>query len=482
VLDLLDREGDFPGVAAPSQRAPWLANSPDPNLSLRLPEAVLRSEPAAGASLAALRHRRRDDLGANLSLSYRDPLWIVRGEGAALFDHEGRRYVDLVNNVCHVGHAHPRVVRAMATQAALLETNTRYLHELVLGYAERLRATLPPPLEVCFFVNSGSEANDLALRLAQAHTGRRDVVCLEAAYHGNLTSLIDVSPYKHDGPGGAGTPPHVHKAWLPDPYRGRCRGLEEAAAAARYADSVARACAEARAGGGVAAFLSETLLSCGGQIVPPAGYLERAYAAVRAAGGVCIADEVQTGFGRVGTHFWAFQTQNVVPDIVTMGKPIGNGHPLGAVVTTRAIAGSFARGGMEYFNTFGGNPVSAAVGLAVLDVIEDEGLPRRALELGERLRAGLLDLQRRFPRVVGDVRGLGLFQGVELVRDPDSREPDAALASYLVERLKERRFLLSTDGPDHDVIKIKPPMVISESDLDAFVEQLGELLEPVAGP
>jgi Ser/Thr protein kinase RdoA (MazF antagonist) len=290
ILDLLDREGDFPGVAAPSQRALWLANSPDPNLLLRLPDAVLGEEPggdlASPSARDALRHRRANALGPSLSLSHREPLWIVRGEGASPFDHEGRRYVDLVNNVCHVGHANPRVVRAMATQAALLETNTRYLHETVLRYAERLRATLPPPLEVCFFVNSGSEANDLALRLAREHTGRRDVVCLEAAYHGNLTSLIEVSPYKHDGPGGSGTPSHVHKAWLPDPYRGRCRGMEESTAAESYAESVARACAAARAGGGVAAFLSETILSCGGQIVPPSGYLARAYAAVRVAGGV----------------------------------------------------------------------------------------------------------------------------------------------------------------------------------------------------
>jgi 4-aminobutyrate aminotransferase-like enzyme len=269
----------------------------------------------------------------------------------------------------------------------------------------------------------------------------------------------------------------VHKAWLPDPYRGRCRGAD---AAERYAASVARAAEQARGSGGVAAFLSESLLSCGGQIVPPAGYLERAYTTVRDAGGVCIADEVQTGFGRVGSHFWAFETQSVVPDIVTMGKPIGNGHPLGAVVTTRAIAASFARGGMEYFNTFGGNPVSAAVGLAVLDVIQDEGLQGRALELGERLRDGLLAVQARFPDVVGDVRGLGLFQGIELVRDAGSRAPDAALASYLVERLKDRRFLLSTDGPDHDVIKIKPPLVVEEADLDAFVAALGEILERAA--
>ncbi|HVS13007.1 MAG TPA: aminotransferase class III-fold pyridoxal phosphate-dependent enzyme [Thermoanaerobaculia bacterium] len=471
VLDLLDHQGDFHGVAAPSERAAWLANSPDPNLLLRLPEELLARDAPSGAELA---ERRRRALSPSLSLSYRRPLEIVRGRGALLIDADGRRYLDLVNNVCHVGHCHPRVVRAAAEQMALLNTHTRYLHRTVVRYAERLLATFPPPLEVCFFVSSGSEANDLALRLARAATGRREVICLEGAYHGNLTSLIEVSPYKHDGPGGEGTPAHVHKVAMPDVYRGRHRGPD---AAERYAAEVAAALerSASRPGGGVAGFLSESILSCGGQIVLPAGYLERCYRAVRAAGGVCIADEVQVGFGRVGTHAWAFETQGVVPDVVTLGKPIGNGHPLAAVVTTRALADAFANG-MEYFSTFGGNPVSAAVGLTVLDVLEEEGLQERARVLGERFRRGLRELAARCP-AIGDVRGLGLFLGFELVRDPVARTPDPELASWLVERMRDGGFLLSSDGPDRNVIKVKPPMVLAEDDVDHTLAALGELLE-----
>jgi 4-aminobutyrate aminotransferase-like enzyme/Ser/Thr protein kinase RdoA (MazF antagonist) len=470
VLDLLDHQGDFPGVATPSERAWWLANSPDPNLLLRLPEELLARDTLTGGELAA---RRRRAISPSLSLSYRRPLEIVRGQSAHLIDAEGRRYLDLVNNVCHVGHCHPRVVRAAADQMALLNTNTRYLHAALVRYAERLLATFPAPLEVCFFVNSGSEANDLALRIARTATGRREVICLEGAYHGNLTSLIEVSPYKHDGPGGAGTPAHVHEVAMPDTYRGRHRG---AGAAERYAAEVAAAVERSAAGpgGGVAAFLCESILSCGGQIVLPETYLERCYRAVRAGGGVCIADEVQVGFGRVGTHAWAFETQGVVPDVVTLGKPIGNGHPMAAVVTTRALADAFANG-MEYFNTFGGNPVSAAVGLAVLDVIEEEGLQERARVLGARFQDGLRQLAAACP-AIGDVRGLGLFLGFELVRDPAARTPDPELASWLVERMRDRGFLLSTDGPDHDVIKIKPPLALDEAGVDATLAALGELL------
>ncbi|HVS64563.1 MAG TPA: aminotransferase class III-fold pyridoxal phosphate-dependent enzyme [Thermoanaerobaculia bacterium] len=489
VLDLLDLEGDFPGVAAPSERELWLACSPDPNLLLRLPAELLARDEPSGRDLL---ERRRRVLSPSLSLSYRRPLEIARGRSAYLIDRDGRRYLDLVNNVCHVGHCHPRVVAAAARQTALLNTNTRYLHPAVVRYAERLLERFPEPLEVCFFVNSGSEANDLALRLARAATGRREVICLEGAYHGHLSSLIEVSPYKHDGPGGAGTPPHVHKVSMPDTYRGRhrdphddClggrRGAEDPAE--RYAAEVVAALERSKAGGdGVAAFLCESILSCGGQIVLPGGYLERCYRAARAHGAVCIADEVQVGFGRVGTHAWAFETQGVVPDVVTLGKPIGNGHPLAAVITTREIADAFAgrragerRAGMEYFNTYGGNPVSAAVGMAVLDVLDEEGLQERARVLGRRFKRGLEELAAQCP-AIGDVRGLGLFLGFELVSDPEARTPDPELASWLVERLRDRGFLFSTDGPEHDVIKIKPPMVLEEADVDRAIIAIGSLL------
>ncbi len=426
----------------------------------------------AGTPPAELLERRRKHIGPSLSISYREPLEIVRGAGQYLFAHDGRAYLDLVNNVCHVGHCHPRVVEAGQRQMARLNTNTRYLYDGLVEYAERLKATLPPPLDTCFFVNSGSEANELALRIATAHTGRRDLLVVDGAYHGNTSKLIDVSPYKFMGKGGAGLPePWVHVVPLADGYRGAHRGMGRDAGVA-YGDEVGAIIARSKAP--IAGFLTESLLSCGGQVIPPEGYFETAFRHVRAAGGLCIADEVQVGFGRVGTHFWAFETQGVVPDIVVMGKPIGNGHPMAAVVTTRAIAASFANG-MEYFSTFGGNPVSCAIGLAVLDVIRDEGLQAHALEVGTRLRDGLAGLLDRHA-LVGDVRGLGLFIGVELVRDRATLEPAAEEASELVNRLRGRGMLLSTDGPLHNVIKIKPPMVLTADDVDMVVRAFDDEL------
>jgi len=417
-----------------------------------------------------LRGERRRRLGTALSLAYSEPLEIVRGSGAWLFDARGRAYLDCVNNVCHVGHCHPRVVRAATEQIGVLNTNTRYLHRNIIDYARRLTATLPDPLSVCYFVCTGSEANELALRMARAHTGRNDIVVIDGAYHGNASSLIDLSPYKFDGPGGMGRPAHVHVAAMPDPYRGEF-GHGDEGAGAKFAQKVADQIREAEADGSpVAAFFVEALLGCGGQIVPPPGYLQAAFEHVRSAGAVCIADEVQIGFGRVGSHFWGFETQGVVPDIVTMGKPIGNGHPLAAVVTTAEIAASFA-GGMEYFNTFGGNPVSCAVGLAVLDVIEAEGLQANAERVGATFRRGLDELAGRHD-CIAEVRGLGLFLGVELIADRASRAPDAKLASAVIERLKERGMLLSTDGPLHNVIKIKPPIVFTDEQAERVVREL----------
>ena len=430
---------------------------------------------APGDPRDELAERRRARLGPSLSLSYREPLEIVRGRGVFLFDEEGRAHLDCVNNVCHVGHCHPQVVDALCEQARTLNTNTRYLHESVVRYAERLTGLLPDPLEVCFFVNSGSEANELALRLARTATGRSDVVVLEAGYHGHTGALVDLSHYKHAGPGGGGAPEWVHAVPLPDGYRGRHRGDDEATGT-RYAEYVGEAfeacAARGRPG---AAFLAEPIIGCGGQVVPPPGFLRSAYAHARAAGAVCIADEVQVGFGRVGTHWWAFEQHDVVPDVVTLGKPIGNGHPLAAVVTTRAIADAFVTG-MEFFSTFGGNPVSAAVGLAVLDVIEGEDLRANALARGTELRAGFEALARRHP-TIGDVRGSGLYLGVAIVRDRASREPAPEVLADAVEHARREGVLLSIDGPQHDVLKVKPPIVFDADHvtllLGAFERGLG---------
>jgi 4-aminobutyrate aminotransferase-like enzyme/Ser/Thr protein kinase RdoA (MazF antagonist) len=477
ITDLLAMEGDFPGVARPSQRTVWKSLSPDPNLIAGVPSAWF---PPPAAPPERLLEERRHHLGPSLSLAYRRPLEIVRGWMEFLYDREGRRYLDAVNNVPHVGHGHPRVVGAGQRQMALLNTNTRYLHELAVRYAERLWATLPSPLSVCYFVNSGSEANELALRLARAYTGRRDVIVVEGGYHGNTTTLVDVSPFKHDGPGGAGAPTWVHKVPMPDTYRGRYR-RDEPLAGERYAAFLAEAIGRMRSRGAQpSAFLCESILSCGGQIVLPEGFLSAAYAHVRRAGGICIADEVQVGFGRTGAHFWAFETQDVVPDIVTLGKPMGNGHPLGAVITTPEIAAAFANG-MEYFSTFGGNPVSCAIGLAVLDVIAEEGLQDNARRIGERLQAGLRALASRHPSV-GDVRGLGLFLGVELVRDRTTLEPAGEEAAHVASRMRERGVLLSTDGPFHNVLKIKPPLVFTEADADHVVSTLDAVLSETLSP
>ena len=420
---------------------------------------------------------RRRHLGGSLSVSYRKPLKIVRGEGQFLFDHDGRPYLDCVNNVCHVGHCHPRVVEAAQRQIATLNTNTRYLHDDIIDYARRLAGTMPDPLEVCFFVCSGSEANELALRMARTATNRSDVVVLDNAYHGNTGGMVDISPYKFDHAGGAGKPDHVHVAPAPDIYRGPHR-TDDPEAASKYAAAVAGEIRRAVLGGrSVAAFFAESIPGCAGQIVLPDGYLEAAYEHAREAGVVCVADEVQVGFGRVGTHWWAYETQGVVPDIVTLGKPIGNGHPMGAVVTTREIADAFDNG-MEYFNTFGGNPVSCAVGLAVLDVIEEEGLREHALAVGTRFRESLAGLADSHA-LVGDVRGLGLFIGVELVRDRESLEPATAEATEVINEMSERGILLSTDGPFDNVIKIKPPLVFSHEDASRVVQELDAVLSGV---
>jgi 4-aminobutyrate aminotransferase-like enzyme/Ser/Thr protein kinase RdoA (MazF antagonist) len=470
--DLLEHGTDFPGVARASERRVWTSLSPDPNLLLGIPED--RFPPPQHSVMETLRARKAL-LGKNVSVSYQRPLKIVRGWRQYLFDDTGRAYLDVYNNVPLVGHSHPRVVHAAQEQLALLNTNTRYLHENAIRYAQRLTQLLPAPLRVCYFLNSGSEANELALRLARTHTNREDIIVLEHAYHGHTNTLIDISPYKFDGPGGRGQKPWVHVAPIADDYRGPYR-RGDAQAGAKYAEHVGEILDRVRAEGrGVAAFIAETLPSVAGQIVFPPNYLAEVYRRARAAGAVCIADEVQVGFGRLGTHFWGFETQGVVPDIAVFGKPIGNAFPLAAVVTTKEIAESFANG-MEFFSTFGGNPVACAAGLAVLDVLRDEELQDRALRVGKYWMTELKKLQDCH-RLIGDVRGSGLFVGIDLVRDRETREPATEEADYVVNRLRECGILAGTDGPHHNVIKLRPPLIFSEADADLFVITLELILQ-----
>ena len=418
------------------------------------------------------------------SISYENtsPLLIVKGERQRLFDEAGVSYLDTRNNVGHVGHANPKVAAAVAAQVGQLNTNTRYLHPNISRLAEKLTATMPEELSVVFFVNSGSEANDLAMRLARAHTGNDDFVVVEHAYHGHTTAVIDISPYKYEHVGGEGQKEWVHKVPCPDTYRG-VYGEDEPNVGEKYAGFVAEACeqAAARDAGetGVAGFFIESGMSVAGVILPPPGYLEAAYKHVRAAGGICVADEVQVGFGRFGKHYWGFQQQGVTPDIVTMGKPFGNGMPLAAVVTTLAVSESF-NNGLEYFNTFGGNPVCAAAGLAVMEIIEEEGLQEHALKVGDHLTTSLTALMEDY-EVIGAVRGSGLFIGIEFVSDRTTKEPGSAETSYIVSSLKDdANILTSIDGPHDNVLVMKPPMCFDIDDANVFLAALAGAMDALA--
>lgn len=505
-LDSLDDDGrpriaepgDFPGVAEAGLQRVWESVAPDPTPLAGLPAervASLGSVPRPAEVSAGILEGRARRLGPSLSLAYDEPVHVVRGLGPHLFDAGGRRFLDLVNNVAHVGHANPRVARAIARQSRLLNTNTRYLHQEIVALSDELATLLPPELEVVFLVCSGSEANELALRLARRFTGREGIVALDGAYHGNTGGLVEISPYKFDAPGGAGRSPRVAVAPMPDPYRGLDRwqrrggprrkptegkpGHPDAndALGPVFAEGVATAARQLNeTGPGTAAFFVEAMMGCGGQIEPPPGYLQAAFAHVRDAGGLCVADEVQTGFGRVGDAFWAFELQGVTPDIVTLGKPMGNGHPVGAVATTRAVADAFAAG-PEYFNTFGGNPVACAAARAVLAEVRDRDLQEHARDVGRRLLASLGGLASP---LVGDVRGRGLFLGVELVRDRERRLPFPEACRYVVNRLRRRGVLASADGPDANVLKIKPPLVFDHADAAHAVEELGTVLAETA--
>jgi 4-aminobutyrate aminotransferase-like enzyme/Ser/Thr protein kinase RdoA (MazF antagonist)/murein DD-endopeptidase MepM/ murein hydrolase activator NlpD len=467
-----------PGVAPPDAFAAYAALAPNPAALLNLDDAATAWH---GADTVVLWERRTQRFAANLKPSYRDPLQTVRGFRHFLYDPEGRTYLDAYNNVPHVGHCHPRVVEAVTRQLHLLNTNTRYLYAALTDYADRLVALLPAPLSVCFFVNSGSEANELALRLARAHTGARDMLVMDHGYHGNTTGAMDISPYKFNRPGGPGVPDWVHVTPLPDTYRGAYRE-DTPDAGAKYAAEAAEAVAYVQMRGRrVAGYISECVPSVGGQIVLPPGFLRGVYHAVRAAGGVCIADDVQTGLGRMGSHFWGFALQDVIPDILVLGKPSGNGYPLGAVITTPEIAASFASG-PEFFSTFGGSTVSCAAGIAVLDVLAQEQLQHHADRVGRELLAGLRRIMARHP-LVGDVRGSGLFLGIELVTDRETRIPATSHADYVKNRMRDRRVLLGTEGPHDNVLKIRPPMTFDSEAASALLDVLDEVLsEDLAQP
>jgi 4-aminobutyrate aminotransferase-like enzyme/Ser/Thr protein kinase RdoA (MazF antagonist) len=462
ILDLLGNVVDFPGVARPSQIEVWQSISPNANCFFDLPAL----EPVQKKENKDLIDYRKVHLGKGLSLQYKVPIKMVRGDGAYLLDQYGQKYLDTVNNVAHVGHEHPKVVEAGQNQMAILNTNSRYLHDNINAFAQELLATLPEELSVLHFVNSGSEANELALRMLKTATGEKDILVSEVGYHGNTNACIEISSYKFDGNGGVGAPEHTHVFPLPDTFRGKYRGADTGI---RYAEEVEKQIQKVQdLKRNIAGFIIEPIISCGGQIELPDGFLKAAYAAVRAAGGYCVSDEVQVGCGRVGKAFWGFQLHDVIPDIITIGKPLGNGHPLAAVACTRELADKFANG-MEYFNTFGGNPVSCAIGLEVLQTVKREALQENALNVGNYLKKALQKLSKNYP-IIGDVRGEGLFLGFELV-DKDLN-PLPEKTDYLANRMKAHKILMSVDGPQHNVLKIKPPMVFNLEQAKALICRL----------
>ena len=418
-----------------------------------------------------LLERRSRALGPGYSLFYRRPAHLVRGESVWLFDTEGRRYLDCYNNVASVGHCHPQVVDALCRQAATLNTHTRYLHENVVRYAERLTATLPDDLSVCMLVCTGTEANDLAFRLARAFTGNDGAIVAENAYHGNSMVVTELSTIEYPA---AERPDYLEAVEAPDGFRGSAR-YTDTRWGERYAAQVDAAIDRlALRGQRPAMLMFDGIFDCNGVLPMPEGYLQRVYAKVRAAGGLCVADEVQSGLCRLGDNTWGFEDSAVVPDIVTMGKPLGDGHPLAAVVTTPAIAAAFASK-YSYFNTFGGNPVSAAVGLAVLDVIDRERVLDNVHGTGSHLHAKLHALADRFP-LIGDVRGKGLFWGLELIRDRETLEPADTEAAAVRDHMREHGVLVGTSGPGDNVIKIRPPLVFQPQHAALLLDGLEQAL------
>ncbi len=412
--------------------------------------------------------RRERVLGPAYRLFYERPLHFVRGEGVWLYDEDGHAYLDGYNNVASLGHSHPGVVEAIARQSATLNTHTRYLHEAVIAYAEELTATFPAPLSQAMFTCTGSEANDLAIRIARHVTGGTGIVVTDLAYHGVTSAAAEISPSL-----GASVDlgAHVRTVRAPDSYR---TGAEEAGT--RFGRDVAAAIADLqRHGIRPALLIVDTIFSSDGVFPDPKGFLAPAVDAIHAAGGLFVADEVQPGFGRTGEAMWGFERHGVAPDIVTLGKPMGNGYPMGGLVARPDVLAEFGRR-IRYFNTFGGNPVAASAGLAVLAAIRDQQLQANAAEVGAYLRRGFEDLARDFHQI-GDVRGAGLFIGVEIVSDRDTKIPDAQATSGLVNGMRERRVLISASGPHANVLKIRPPLVFSRADADTLLAATRDVMK-----
>lgn len=411
-------------------------------------------------------YERQKHISPILSMSYKKPIQMERAAFQYMYDLHGNTYLDAYNNIPHVGHSHPLVIEAAKKQLLKLNTNTRYVYDLLAAYAEKLVAKFPKSLNKVFLVNSGSAASDLAIRMAKNHTGKSQVLVMEHGYHGNTQTSIDISDYKFNSKKGQGQKDYILKTTLPDAYRGKHGNIGQA-----YAEDALDEFADELKD--IAAFIAEPVVGCGGQIPLANGYLKHVYPEIRKHGGVCISDEVQTGFGRLGDAFWGFELHDVVPDIVVLGKPMGNGHPIGAIVVTDEIAASFEEG-VEFFSSFGGNPVSCAIGIAVLEVIEEEALQENAKEVGDYYQAALRKLQEKHP-VIGDVRGSGLFIGIDIVH-PKTKDTNHELAQYLKNELRNQNILISTDGPDDSVLKSKPPLCFTKANVDTVIQKIDKIL------
>ena len=470
-LHMMGEKENFPGVSEDILLELWTKISPSPNLILDIPESFFSNNENSKNLLL----KRNALISKSFSISYKKPLHMLEAKNQYFFDEKGRKYLDCINNISHVGHSHTRIHKAMVNQNLKLNTNTRYLYKIINDYSKKLLDKFPKKLDTIFFVCTGSEANDLAYRIAQNYTSSKDVLVMDNAYHGHTNTLIDLSPYKFNGKGGAGKKDYVHIADMPDGLRGKWKYSKKdwikkyilqvkSTVDEIYKDNKKLSC-----------FFVESILGCGGQVVLPPKYLKEVFKIVRKKNALCIVDEVQTGFGRVGNNFWGFQEHEVIPDIVTLGKPMGNGHPIAAVVTSKKIARKF-NNGMEYFNSFGGNPVSCSIGDAVLDIIKDEELQKHARIIGEYFIKSLNKIKLKFPNFISEIRGRGLFLGIDLIKDKINT-PNEELAISIINTMRDKGILLSADGPHHNVIKIKPPMTFNKKNVDLVCFELTNILK-----
>lgn len=430
------------------------------NFSVKTPQPI--------NDLIAKRHKLSSPI---LSLSYDNPIYMKGAAFQYMYDAYGNTFLDAYNNIPHIGHAHPEITKIASQQIATLNTNTRYIFDAYTAYADALLSKFPDALDTVLFVNSGSAASDLAVRMAHAHTTHNTIMVMEHGYHGNTQTSIDISHYKYNHKKGQGQKNHIIKTVIPDTYRGPYKNNDGTAGKAYAEDAITQI---ENTNTPIAAFITEPVVGCGGQVPLAKGYLKAVYPAIRQQGGICISDEVQTGFGRLGDHFWGFEAQNVIPDLVILGKPIANGHPMGAVVTTKAIAESFSKG-VEFFSSFGGNPVSCNIALTVLKEIEASQLQQNAKDVGDYYQSLFKKLKEKYP-CIGDVRGSGLFIGVEIVKE-GAMQANPELAHHIKNELRNRYILVSTDGPYDSVIKTKPPLCFTKANAKTVVDTIALILQ-----